>query len=377
MPDGNAAAHRVLSNAKILRDIGYEVIFISINKVISYNETKPIEKKIQGFSVYEKPYPKSNRHWFHYLTSTTYLKEIINQTGKQNIHSIIVYNPPSAQQIRIRNICKSIHANFILDLTEWYKVSTGNFIFRTLKNTDSNFRMKFLNSKSDGIITISKFLNNYYRKSMHTVLIPPLVDKKEEKWPRNIQKPGNIKTLTTIGIPNQNKESLLQIFKVLLDLKEQYEFVFNIIGVSRNDIESVEPETKNLIDKLGSRITFLGRLTNLDSIKQISKAHFFVFLRYESIVTQAGFPTKFVESISAGTPVLTNRTSNLNDFFVEGKNGFWLNPEDSGNLRKQMEKVLNMEEEEIHRMKEYCLKSKQFNYLNFVDDMKAFMIFLS
>lgn len=48
----------------------------------------------------------------------------------------------------------------------------------------------------------------------------------------------------------------------------------------------------------------------------------------------AGFPTKFVESITAGTPVLTNQTSDLADYLVEGEIGFWLVDDIADSLKK-------------------------------------------
>lgn len=45
LPDKNAAAHRVLSNAKIFRELGYNVVFCGVNreKVNTYNVVEDIE----------------------------------------------------------------------------------------------------------------------------------------------------------------------------------------------------------------------------------------------------------------------------------------------------------------------------------------------
>lgn len=42
-----------------------------------------------------------------------------------------------------------------------------------------------------------------------------------------------------------------------------------------------------------------------------------IILRENSRLVKAGFPTKLVESISCGTPVLANRFSNVFDYLTE------------------------------------------------------------
>lgn len=370
LPDGNAAALRVLSNAKILRELGYEVILIGVSKKLNVSEEKQI---VQGFTVFELPYPNSIVSWLNYLTTIKPLKKIISQIGINKIQAIIAYNPPSLVQFKTKLFCHSIKSNFILDITEWYKAATGNLIFKTIKNSDSFLRMRYLNFKSDGIITISKYLNDYYQQKKNSTLIPPLIDKEENKWPNFIPLLNDVKVFTSIGIPNRNKESLLNVLKVFSDLKNEYEFKYHIIGVNQEDIEKVDPEVKNYIENLSSRVKFLGRLSNKECIEEINKSHFFIFTRYQSIVTKAGFPTKFVESIAAGTPVLTNKTSNLDDYLIEGKNGYWLEPNDRIILKQQLTRILELKNAEVNKMKSYCLNSMQFHYKFFLAPMADFM----
>ncbi len=45
LPDKNAAAHRVLSNGKIFRELGYNVVFIDVDKSLQYESDILTTKK--------------------------------------------------------------------------------------------------------------------------------------------------------------------------------------------------------------------------------------------------------------------------------------------------------------------------------------------
>ena len=62
LPDKNAAAQRVITNAMLLREIGFEVSFIGISKDI---ENAP--HIVDGFVSNPVPYPKSVNQWMHQI----------------------------------------------------------------------------------------------------------------------------------------------------------------------------------------------------------------------------------------------------------------------------------------------------------------------
>ena len=91
------------------------------------------------------------------------------------------------------------------------------------------------------------------------------------------------------------------------------------------------------------------------------------------MMTMAGFPTKFVESISCGTPVITNKTSDLDKYLVESKNGFWLTIDNDQKTLKELKGILKIPKEKIQEMKRECKKSKLFDYRIYKDVVKEFL----
>ncbi len=53
LPDKNAAAQRVVSNAKLLREVGYDVVLVGVDKEISI---KVDENIFYGFKTYSIKY---------------------------------------------------------------------------------------------------------------------------------------------------------------------------------------------------------------------------------------------------------------------------------------------------------------------------------
>ena len=75
LPDKNAAAHRVVANAKIFRDLGYRVVLIGVSEQMKQGilECPPYLDDIYMYSI---PYPQSSWEWAKYNFDITSFKHI-------------------------------------------------------------------------------------------------------------------------------------------------------------------------------------------------------------------------------------------------------------------------------------------------------------
>ena len=135
----------------------------------------------------------------------------------------------------------------------------------------------------------------------------------------------------------------------------------------------VFPDYKDKLLSLGKLIDWKGRVPHNEALDLLKKSDYSIFLRDTNLVTIAGFPTKFVEALSCGIPVLTNRNSNLADYLVEGKNGFWIETNSDDAIYKSLLEVLKINKEDLNDLKEDLLKSKTFDYKNYMMDFKKFL----
>lgn len=332
MPDKNAAAHRVLNNAKILRDQGYEVIFIGTDKDLAYSsritETKMIA---QGFTCFAVPYPRSARQWVDYLAAIDRYIELLESL--KDVSAVVFYNFQAVAMQRLMNYCKKTGIICIADVTEWRSAKGEKLHYRLLKDSDTWYRMHILHKRMDGLIVISSYLQDYYREVTATVCIPTLIDLSEEKWLNPYDKDTECLRLVYAGNPGR-KDKIGCLIEALTSVKRKYQL--DVIGLTLEDYLKMEIRHEQFLQS-NSTIVFHGRLPHLKTLEFVKKANYSCFFRDNDRVTQAGFPTKLAEAISCGTPVLTNKTSDLQVYFRNEKNGILLENMDAKTIADAIE----------------------------------------
>lgn len=371
MPDRNAAAQRVLANAKAFRDLGYKVLLLGLSK----DENNRNPSTYEGFDYLNIKYPTTFLEWLKYLTSI----HQFNNYLKLNPSIIIAYNYPSIALNKLNNWGKKKGVKIISDSTEWYQAK-GNFIFRIIKNADTYYRMKYVHLKLDGLIAISEYLFNYYSNKMQNVVkIPPLVDVKMNKWNSlNSLENSNNKNIKLVyaGSPGTgNKDRLDIILKLLSEIfieNTSINFTFTIIGLTKKQLSS--SFKVDVPENIKDKIIFKGRLSHINALNEIKKADYNLFLRDDNLVNKAGFPTKLVESITCGTPVLTNSTSNIKDYIDVGKSGFILDISTDNSLKESLINVLKLPKEKVNNMKAYSRNLNLFDYRNYLDQFRSLVI---
>ena len=302
LPDKNAAAQRVVGNAKALRELGYSVIFL--NRTCDSTDNKLVLKEHYGFPSYETKRKTDLR----YLIGA---KDIMKFAIEHAITHIIAYNYPGVALNNLQKVCKRRGIYCYADVTEWYKPH-GNILKKLIMSFDIFMRMKIAHFKMDGIIAISRYLNDYYLKKVsNVVLIPPLVDINEEKWAVNAEALNKNKvSLVYAGSPSQTKERLDLIVLAVEKIALKYPVTLYIAGITKNEyIKAYKQDTE-----ISDNIIFFGRLMHTEVIDLVKKSNWSIIIRDNNRVVQAGFPTKLVESISCGTPVISNKFSNIGEY---------------------------------------------------------------
>ncbi len=333
LPDKNAAAHRVIGIGKALRDIGFNVIFLGTSKS-QLSNVKILDTKTEyfGFESFSYAYPNGKKEWIKQISGISIFTCLIEQLG--NITDICLYNFPAIAQERMIKYCHKHEIKCYGDITEWYIADKSDFIRSKIKTFDSEYRMRFVNKKLDGLIVISRYLQKYY-KCRKNIYIPPLIDLQDNKWINNYTKSDDVLRLVYAGDPG-NKDKIDILISALKYVKREY--ILDIFGITRKEYLKKRKEDYSFI--LNARnIKFHGRQPHMDVLRYIKKANYSCFFREKDKVSSAGFPTKFVEAISCGTPVITNRTSNFDEYVSENTNAFVVNDLNITSISRVLEKV--------------------------------------
>jgi len=383
LPDKNAAAQRCISNAKILRDIGYEVVLVGVSKQASVE--LPLSKAEHfGFTCWNVPYPGSSKEWLKHIITLNQIDYLIEKQYKNRVFSIICYNYPAISQMRTKIIAKKLGALAIADVTEWYAASGNNLLRKSIKWFDTWLRMRCVNLSMDGIITTSTYLTEFYRrKNMQCVELPTLYDKDQLCVNASAVEPSGGYKLMYAGSPfdvasaAKNRKNVKERLDVLIDMlfnlcSEDFKFSLNIFGLTRNDYLHVYPEDSVKLERLGENVQFKGRQSHTIIIDNIINSDFTIFFRDINRVTQAGFPSKFSESITCGVPVITNLISNIAPYVVDGKNCFLLDFNKDSRVEK-MREILLSPYENISEAKRFCFDSRTFDYHTYKSEVINFL----
>lgn len=345
LPDRNAAAHRVMANAKLLREMGFEVSFVGISKDIAN-----APKVVDGFTNNPIPYPMGIKEWLHYIITFVDLHIIFEHQPDY----VIIYNFPAIASLRILKACHKRGIKVVHDLTEW-ECARGRSFREFIHRCDINFRMHYCVKKMDGVIAISRYLYDYYKNYTNTILVPPLVDLSAEKWKRNCKHAidGRIRLVYAGDAGLGTKDRL----GVIVDAIARHpDMQLDVVGMT---IEQFMATYGHFPDGC-KNIFFHGRISHEKAIEIVQEADFQLLIRDNSLKNKAGFPTKFVESMACGTPIIATLTSNLEDYLKDSFNGFIVNENQS--LDEVLLSVERLSSVEIDKMKENCKNITVFDY---------------
>jgi len=387
-PLGNASGKRVYANGKIFRELGYEVIFIGVDKDVGFTTKIENTKNVyDDFEYYNLPYPQSGKQWFKY----SYIFKVVrsffqNKLELKKSDIVILYGSPTLSTFNTKLIkfCKKHKIATISDCVDWLASKTNNPVFNIIKWVDNTYQKAYANKKTDGVVTISRFLSDYYEKSgCKTVIIPPLSPIKYSKDDFILNSDKKIK-ICYAGLPFRKgmeikdpktlKDRIDLTIDLFLHAKENgCDFVFNIFGFTKEELIKALPSYKKKIAELSENIIFHGSKPNEEVTKEIMYSDFTILIRDDKRETKAGFPTKVSESISCGTPVITTKTSDLEDYIIEGKNGFFINIEPFEYSKDEFLEIMKMDKKRIFEMKMECVDSGAFYYEKYTDKILSFI----
>lgn len=349
LPDKNAAAHRVMSNAKLLKEMGFEVSFIGISKDIN-----DAPHNVHGFVSNPVPYPSDVRTWIKQIFTFVDTRTIL----KESPDYVVLYNFPSIASLRIIRACHKKGIKVICDLTEW-ELAYGYSPRILIKKCDIWLRMHYCIAKMDGVIAISKFLYNYYKRKTNCIYIPPTVDLRDPKWNRNrnLEIHDKVRLIyagTGKGLGNKDRLDF-----VIDSIQGKHGIELTVIGMTED--QYVQDYGKRIPKDVN--VCFKGRIPHEEAIIAVQNADFQMLIRQNNIKNNAGFPTKLVESFACGTPIVATNTSNICDYIRNCVNGFIVS--DQFTLDEVMNIIEKMPKSELLKMKDACLDILAFDYRNY------------
>lgn len=355
MPDKNAAAQRATAVCKSFIDIGKRPVIIGLNTDIDSN-TNILEtlENYYGIDCFAIKYPVSVKEWLSRMTTIKPFIDVIHKYGKENIHSIVAMDYEVIALTRLKRYCDKNDIHLIADSVEWYGKSKLKFPMNVVKDLDTKLRMGYVYPRLDYMICISEYLYKHFSKHVpHIVEIPGTVDKYDLKWSQIYKYKGNdMLTIGYAGHPGHSceKERVDWLIRAICELNEEGIMCRLITaGFDKNIIENHVPDIINY-KFYNSRIRYMGKVSHLECLNIIATCDFSAIVREDNRVTKAGFPTKLSESFGCKTPVIATKSSNVEDYIIEKKNGYLIEEFSFESIKAIIRKISRLSSKEIMDM---------------------------
>jgi len=231
---------------------------------------------------------------------------------------VVVYGGGAPYMLRLLPWCRRHGVPLVADVVEWYdprQMTGGRF---GPFNLSAQWALRGLYPRADGVIAISRYLENHYSRGGRPVVrVPPTVDVYGvEPGAGSDRANGGKLRLVYAGTPGK-KDLLRNVIEGVAAVDpDGTRLELTVLGPTRDDMGLM----------LGGRplppsVRAVGRIEQAAVGAYIGTADFSVLLREPARFSNAGFPTKLVESMAHGTPVISNLTSDIELFLHHGEEG--------------------------------------------------------
>jgi glycosyltransferase involved in cell wall biosynthesis len=208
----------------------------------------------------------------------------------------------------------------IVDAVEWYDTThlPGGRFGPLAAN--SEIAMRWLYPRAGNIIAISRFLETYYeRKGCRTVRVPPTLDVKGTLARLEVST-GRLE-LAYAGVPGK-KDLIENIVEAVLRVDPAgKQLRLTLVGPTAEAVLGLQAVRSRDSRRMPPCLEAVGRVSHDRALDIVRGSDFMPLLRPPHRYAQAGFPTKVAESLSLGTPVLCNVTSDLGEYLRDGREG--------------------------------------------------------
>lgn len=377
-PHGAATTKRALSLGRLFAHCGYNVSFYCLSPETASPDN--INGIFENFHFSNLVLKNSNNSSLRKLSNWMFSGyKMIKLFAPTKPDYIVLTEGFSRFLLPLLIYAKRHNIKIIVDAEDWHEYSHLPFGKFGPFALDTHLAITLLMKKCDGIIAISSFFERYYLKAnVKAIRVPILIDKKENISQFVKKDAFNQGYLHLIYAGNPGKRDIIDVAIYGLDalVKEGIKVKIHLVGPSRQSIENILGHNSALLEQLKDSIVFHGRVNPDEVLALLANADFSFLIRSDMRYAHAGFPSKFVESLSAGLPVICNLTSDIGMYLKDGQNGFVMNDTSIESFVDCVRKASFLSEEKRMQMK-LAAKTEAheaFDYRNFIAPVKEFFL---
>jgi len=326
-PQGNAASNRMISYCYGLRKNYVDVLVIStrLNPICSNENYKFIDGiKIISFKLNKKLINKIINRIFKYISPICFLIIFVIQLLSHKYDAVIFYGTHRFYELMTCYFCNLFKVISIKEVSEHPLLFIHSKRRKFFKN--DNFYLKDRYNKYDGILAMTNQLCSYFQEVISDKrkikLIPQTVISQRFEYISYFDDIKFKRYIAYSGILSEEKDgviSLIQSYKIVNQKYPDIGLVLVGFGTS-GQIQLVNNKISELELNSMTQIYLNLAFNQIPSI--LCNADLLVSARPYSVQALYGFPTKIVEYLATGKPIVTTVYGDLKNYLVDGVNAF-------------------------------------------------------
>ena len=343
-PNNDAVTARTSHICKIFKENGYDV------RVFSRTELHDgIYENIPYFSLRGTRSGKFGKAFDYFFE---FSRRFINIAKKERPDVIVFYNIPTRLLKKLIKLKSNLGYDLINDCVEWYsKEQVAPSIASRIQYYTKDRWIKNILPGNVRIIAISRYLKEHF-ESVNTPCeyLPAVCDTQKVSFCKNTNESQT--TIVYAGSPGR-KDLFAPIIYAIKKLtpEERQRLNIEIIGSTPEKISDNANCSVKVLESMRDCLHFLPRMSHDEVLKHLETADFTILIRPEHLrYAKAGFPTKVPESLSTGTPVICNLTSDLEMYLEDGINAIIAKGPDNESVLFALKKALSLTPDKRNQM---------------------------
>ena len=354
MPIGLAGTNRIqsLSEGFLLNNVRVRVVCINPTE----NINKPLNNILSGnFNGVDFIYPggsiiiksKIFCRIIQYAKSLIYsFSYIVKKIYKEDVLFIYFYGNNFIFEISIILICKIFKKKI-------YKEESENpFIYFkdkkfTIREGITLLYVKYIYNIYSGVFVMTSFLKSFFLDNgikEHKLLIVPhtvSIDRFTNPFQGIDNKRNGYDYIAYIGSLNQEKDGIIDLLKSCSIVFKKYKKLKLVVAGDGSDID-IKLFNQFVYElNIKENIIFLGKISSQKIPEILYNAKLLASFRPKSVQSEFGFPTKIVEYLATGIPIVTTVDGDLKNYVKDRINAFVVEDYKIESFATKIHEILN------------------------------------
>lgn len=329
-----------------------------------------LEEQGQKYILFDKSLFTSKRYCNAMTIAATaskfYKQHLLEIITNLSIAGVIIYSPQYQLMTPFLKICKRSNTFIIVDCGENYSLSF-KYLLNGVIYQQFMFK-KFQMRKTDGaIISSPKWLIHTKNAKIPASLIPGFLHPLDS-FRKSVSLKSDKLKITIMGrfLGREMPSVIIKALKICKQKKLRFEV--NIIGSGKGGwIESYW--LKKLISQSSSTtndISIKGYVSDSERDNILTRSDVFIMLRPANQETQYLYPSRVLEFLFSGNPVILTDTPALNQFFQEKSGAYFISSKNNSEELAQL--LINLSDKPLERF-ESGEKGRAYAIKNFSSEV--------